>query len=86
MKMRASIFISFFLFVGFGETLLTLKEIEARLQSLELSKSEFEVEIRTLELSNTKLKQEVNNLKDQVAELLRDETNQNIQDQAECEY
>ena len=55
--MRASIFITFFLFVGFGEALLTPEEIEARLQSLELAKSEFEVEIQTLELSNSKLRQ-----------------------------
>ena len=76
--------------MGFGKTLLTPKEIEARLQSLELANSEFEVEIQTLELSNTKLNQEVNHLKTQVAELLEskcdcemDEANQN---QAECEY
>ena len=55
--MRARIFFSFFLFVGLGETLLTPKEIETRLQSLELANSKFEVEIQTLELSNTKLRQ-----------------------------
>ena len=55
--MRASIFIAFFIFVGFGEALLTPEEIEARLLSLELAKSEFEVKTQTLELSNTKLRQ-----------------------------
>ena len=55
--MRVSIFITFFIFVGFGETVLTPEEIEARLQGLELAKSEFEVKTQTLELSNTKLRQ-----------------------------
>ena len=68
--MRAKIFISVFLFMGFGEALLSPKEIEARLQSLELAKSEFEVEIDSLRLSDTKLNKEVNQLKTQVAELL----------------
>ena len=94
--MRAKILFSFFLFVGFGEALLTPEEIETKLQSLELAKSEFEVEINTLKFSNTKLNQEVNHLKTQVAELLEskcesemDEANQtlsDVQDQAECEY
>ena len=90
--MRAKILFSFFLFVGFGEALLTPEEIETKLQSLELAKTEFEVEINTLKFSNTKLNQEVNHLKTQVAELLEsklDEANQtleNVQDQAECEY
>ena len=68
--MRAKFFIPFFLFVSFGKALLTPKEIEAKLQSLELAKSGFEVEINTLRLSNTKLNQEVNQLKTQVAKLL----------------
>ena len=84
--MRAKIFIYFFLFLGFGETLLTPEEIEARFQSLELDKSEFEDEINTLKLSNTKLNQEVNELKTQVAELMEnkceskmDEANQTLE-------
>ena len=94
--MSAKILFSFFLIVGFGEALLTPKEIEAKLQSLELAKSEFEVEIDSLRLSNTKLNQEVNQLKMQVAELLEskcesemdgaNQTLENVQDQAECEY
>ena len=80
--------------MGFGETLLIPKEIESRLQSLELANSQFKLNIATLQLSNAKLNQEVNHLKTQVAELLEskcemDEANQNlenVQDQAECEY
>ena len=68
--MRAKTFIFLFLFMSFGEALLSPKEIEARLQSLELAKSEFEVEIDSLRLSDTKLNQEVNQLKTQVAKLL----------------
>ena len=81
---------TFFLFVGFGEALLTPIETEARLQRLELAKTEFEVEIDLLRFSNTELNQEVNQLKTQVAELLEskfegetDEANQtleNVQD------
>ena len=83
--MRTSSFIAIFLFVCFGETLPTPKEIEARLQSLELANSKFEVEINTLELSNIELNQKVNLLKHQVAELLEkklecemDEANQTL--------
>ena len=80
--------------MGLGETLLIPKEIDFRLQSLELANSEFKLNITTLQLSNAKLNQEVNHLKTQVAELLEskceiDEANQNlenVQDQAECEY
>ena len=82
--MRAKIFITFFIFVGFGEALLTPEEIEARLQSLELANAEFEVEIRSLELSNTKLGQAIevakseNELNISILELSNTKLNQEV--------
>ena len=100
--MRVKIFISVFLFVGFGEAFLTPKEIEARIQSLEHGKSKLGLELSNLKSSNTKqLNQEVNHLKTQLAGLLESKiddieanqtiknlhvTMEDVQEQAECEY